>query len=374
MYEDKYLLVEKSTLCSVRAFVEILDLLGMDKETLWGFAGKTCGQKQFMRVDAWQRCEFVSHTERKEEGAHSFKASGDKNVEYTSFNKVDEYKWLVRLEYAITVQSQLGDVREEIEVLKAETQGCEIVTRTDERPAAEEDHFQRDCDLSFIFGCLGKDKAITFNIDRKSKTCKTPRRNEQMEEAEMFAKGLRRFSREVMKRFEKLATLTQQSDKDATPLSEVADRLEEHDILIPVVPLLDEKDGRGVTFSYQDHEVFLGEFLKGTKGLLENLKNLAASVSKSGLPKTTLQFSVNEYKLLALMRLCDQLARLTYLTGETVEAAIEQQVIDSIGEICTAERFNEFMTFHDTKIYRRAFAPKPFVHEVCAEAFASIER
>lgn len=371
-YEDKYQLVEKAMLASLRSLVEILRILGLDKERLWAFVKENEGSTKTLRFCAQQECRSLREVKREVENPHSRRVEGDVNVVEKSFTTVTEYHWRLKLRYRLFVFAGSDPKGKWMDVVQGSLKDSTLVTMTQNKPAEEVQQYEKDMDLSFFCSCLHPPDVVSFKIDRTAKSCKTPRRNEQMAKAEAFYEQWDSFGYFLCEPFVRIRGLKVVAYNKSQV--ETLKKLISERSFLPSVPLLDkslEGNDKGVTFSNKDYDGFIAEFVRQINETLDGLDETVKAVLDYEEPKGP-QLGFEDLKFLALILLCENVAAMTRFTADAVEEAIRNQIIEAIGEECTPEMFTEYMVFHDTKMYKKAFAPKPFSYEV-SYAFIYVE-
>lgn len=213
-YDDKYILAALLTNTSLAAQICALEQLGLDGKNLVKVCNWVHKDKHdvILRFEARDSCTFMKAEDVKQvtcekstEEKKSFwmglmdpnpenSASADKVV-----NHVKEYHWKVEVNYRIIVFSEDDPESKTIE-LEVGNKSKTIITPVVEHspPIAKRTvHPNIDADLTWFLKMISpEDKVCQFAIDKSArdengmKTCKTPRRNKNVDEAYEFYKTL----------------------------------------------------------------------------------------------------------------------------------------------------------------------------------------
>lgn len=206
-----------------------------------------------------------------------------------------------------------------------------------------------------------KQNAYAFSIDRSLESCRTPRRNDNINRAMEFHTRLHQWCTSVI---QYLNTIYVSTDDDiACKLRESA--LEhartnpDEETLLALVPLFE--NSTVISGATVDH------LLEADQSTIEKkIVDLTYLASRSSSSETndTYGFSVQEATLEFLLRRMQRAIEQHSLNVDYVEDLLREQLIRAIGRELTSEDFDLFMASHYKAIFRPEFATRPFSHAV----------
>jgi len=416
-YQDKFDLAALLTNTFLLAYMNVLERLGLTSEqfaTLDQWVHEN-NQTVTLRLQATQTCEFVQHKEVDVEvgnthvvqetstaggtgggGCLGMRRRSSKtkttSVETTVTTKVQEYHWNVGLDYQLMAFAG-ADPESEMSIILQRRQAYSplIIKGTEKAPFAKSmDHAPIDLNLTFFLKNTNARKGICqFVIDRSDPTkCKTPRRNEQIDQAVQFAERVADFSSDVRDFF--VHTIEQQifDDRVAPTHYDHQAKLRQvsvEELFYPILPLMDPPQrGREAATSACTNDVDPQESLllrlstvqhddspllsQGDldKFLQEQIRTLedADQLAKRQFDGTGIVSHV-EASLVVLSIHGDKLAEQYQLAVEYIEHMLKQQLIAAIGKEMKTSDLDEFMSFHyQHKLYGENYAPTPFCYAI----------
>jgi len=237
----------------------------------------------------------------------------------------------------------------------------------------------------------GNVRSPSFGINRKLKTCKTPRRNVDVEGALTCFLSIFSWQESVSKYFRDIGHLQTTEKLDMASLNDSG-------VFVPIVPLLiqDQKKAKNLkskenenddmSESEEEEEVDeqsgARQLSKSERIKFVNEEKRSIGYKLEQLAKTFPDnhdlVTVNEANFLCVLA---HIASICVLYGQTVdyiEHMLQQQLIAAVGKIIGAKEFGEYMEFHNRKLFGEQYAPKPFVYAVrrpdhCPEGLLAIE-
>jgi len=406
-YEDKYALAEYVTNSGIAAVLHVLERFGLDSTKLqtllqWVQDEQKTVTLSFRMED---RCalereseveQVVTTTTRSpqinvttETTTTSTTAEGPANDSTTTtsisadtrmVHKIKQYHWQVNVNYALAVYPG-NDTTAAIE-LQARNMTRSIVTSgglvrpfqavaPPQPPIVEHTiHNPLDVDITWIFTVLNRQAGVCqFAIDKSLAACKTPRRNPQVEQAvefqhqlQQFANRLkqllsRRLEREIMSKHNPAPSLSPGSVHPETLEGELLlshGTNAEETIFHPILPLMEN----GTVLPPDETGALLDAHSQSMDQMLQNLAQVFPDPKKPKLA-TTAEAGIS---LLChnLSTLCQQyLCSINY-----VEGLLTQQLTQAIGKAVGARELDQFLQFHNQKLFAPAYAPRPFTYAI----------
>ena len=261
-YEDKYALATLLTNTALAANKNVLEQLGLCKEHLetaiqWVHRDK---KTVTMRFAAVRTCNFVDAEEvkvirghdqlqlHKEEAVESQHQHQEPRIttttttmpKYKVMDNVKEYRWKLKVSYTLRIFP--GTNQDHNSIMLQSRQSSTIITKTGSKrpPFTQEtlNYPQLDMDLTwFLQNISPETKYFQFAIDRSDPlTCKTPRRNKQIDQAIDFYKSLKGFFEKFSQQIKGSSFLVL-SRKNCTPPLHKTHR---EKLFNPILPLFED--------------------------------------------------------------------------------------------------------------------------------------
>jgi hypothetical protein len=430
-YADKYLLAECVLNVAVAAEVTALQALGLSDALLKkALEWSRKGQAVTLRLKAEHRCEFDREVKREEEGNTEVvtKLVGVFKRTDKIITTIVEFFWNFSFEFELLLfpGNNAGDgIR-----LLTRAGKSEIKTSSKETPrpqVAIKDTL--DLNLTWLLQHIDHETlGSRFSIERGHKDCRTPRRNRDVALALAFFQESRSWSSGVRSYFvDDLYGAQQPQDLDMTAINVAS-------VFLPVVPLFEpasskkkaasatpaiagpaataalppgQKSPRVVKTGDEGGFGMLRSSLKAaSKDLAVPYSAPAAAASDSPLlgeedldallqeQKRSLEEKVASLgKVFAagakLVTVVEATVATVALHQETlaeavfdglnyVEEMLRKQIVAAIGKEVQPMDFAQYMLFHNRKLFKDEYRPKPFSHAVrrpqhCPEGVVSIE-
>ena len=146
----------------------------------------------------------------------------------------------------------------------------------------------------------------------------------------------------------------------------------QQDIFCPVLPLLENRaalavtDGAGAgaaptkVLSQQDFDAFLTEH---RRTLDAKLKSLVATFPSGTEAATVLISAADATTRLLMLQMSDIVNRYKDAVGY-IEYMLYSQLEAAVGKVVKAKDFNEFMQYHNKRLFQSAYSPQPFCYSV----------
>jgi ubiquitin len=316
-----------------------------------------------IQLVAEERCKFVKKVVREEESKTKHVtewSDGDKRT-YKTVTTIEEWIWTFTVEYKLV--GYCGADPDKRVVLQGRTGSVEIVTTSDKSPRPEV-RVVDPIDVNITW--LLRD-AAAFKIDRAAKSCRTPRRNGDVEAALRAFEALHGWCARVASYFQSSVFSAQALDKlDMGAINGSG-------VFVPFVPLMLPPTGAqksGALLPAQDQEAFIGEQKRSLEAKLTALGKAFADEKKL--------VTGAEAMLLSAAAHVQQIAVRYSHCVDYVEFMLEQQLVAAVGKVLQPKDFGEYMQFHARRLFAPAFAPKPFVYAIrrpdhCPEGLLTID-
>jgi len=403
-YSDKYGLANSMTNTAVIAFMNILERLGLTKEVLRKI---DVSKPTTLRFKCSDSCKFlkeqtvdvplptVVESTEEAETTGSFLGKTKKSTVSQVVKRVQEFHWEVEVKWEISVYS--GTNVEERRILDGRTSSTILIVQSSKQDPplpAHRDHRPLDVSLTWLLKQIDiENMAAHFTIDTQDETTKTPRRNQQVEDAISFSAEMKKWMDRVRSRFAiqyELDFINKHNPARPSPIPPEGNpkrlkHLTGDFIFVPVLPLMEEAGSDksmeektpGVTsrslLSFEASEVddesvsrrvlsitdltrLLNEQVRTLEETQESLQN-----SYPGRQPAKL-ISVAEASICVLC--CHSMAVCSayFSSLQYIEEMLENQLVAAIGKRVTSDDFGQFIKYHNANILDPA--PRPFCHAI----------
>eukprot|EP00980_Cylindrotheca_fusiformis_P017289 scaffold5347_cov130-Cylindrotheca_fusiformis.AAC.11 len=431
-YEDKYALVDTMTNTLIASAMTIFEKLGLSNEMLMVILTKVHDEKRTISLHFQldQTCTFDKQTERKvvlaetEIERHHTSGSGIAGGLFNSHSEenvkvkttVQEYHWNVTTPYQLYLQ--MGDDETRIQLMSRNDKRANLIVsggshssssrRRDDDDDSSKNTRQRpspppidstshrfQVDLTWLFQQIildddnhdhgtqeekkkkKKQPFSNFSIDRLAETCKTPRRNQQIEKAFQFHEQYRSWMYKVSDIFSHLDHVivgsggsSFETDDDETSTATTLHDAEvalKH-VFIPIIPLFENS----AVLPSSDFDLFLSKHRSSLDEFVNDMKR-SKKFSRSSF------VSQEDAIVVGLLKHLQEVILSWSETVDYVEDTLRNQLIQAIGKELTAEDFDKFIGHYSKTIFAENYAPRPFSYAVRREdhypdGMVSIER
>lgn len=369
-YEDKYTLAESIVTTGASAYLKTLTALGMTEEHLASMREwAASGQVVTLRFTATEECQFDKETVHKEESptvvverTGGLLGSSKKSTKVVTKTKAFLHKF--SSSWRVVAFKGVDPVAPTCEL--AQRKGvAQIVTTTREAPKpATMVRPNIDVDITWLLKNTGKELPVSFAIDRDAKTCKTPRRNDDVDTVLTANGSLALWANRVANYFRTnvfphAGPNSHRSTEDKVPLESINDA----EIFVPVLPIFeksaeDDASDASVVFSSADVVALLAEQTRSMQEKMQKLGSEFAAADSEAL------VSVREAGAVAMMCHVTTLAEALTDGVNYIEHMLLTQLESALGKHVESKDFVECMQFHDTKLYTQDCAPRPFCYAV----------
>eukprot|EP01122_Echinamoeba_exundans_P006772 TRINITY_DN1971_c0_g2_i1.p1 TRINITY_DN1971_c0_g2~~TRINITY_DN1971_c0_g2_i1.p1 ORF type:complete len:992 (+),score=172.24 TRINITY_DN1971_c0_g2_i1:130-3105(+) len=381
-YSDKYALAEYLTNSALAAQLNVLEALGVTEKILHKLVQWSEKRSVTLRFKAEEKCEFDREETRKVESAteHVTEVSsffGTSKRTEKVITKITEYFWRFSVEYEI-VAFEGSDSSDAVK-LQGRLGKCETITTTNVTPHPQVRVLPHiDVNITWLLQHINSsDGVFNFRIDRSDAAkCRTPRRNPEVDSS------LRQFS--LIKNWalsvdSYLWTVFGKQDKHNYDLSSI----KAPSIFVPVQPLFENLSGKAISAKEAPASAALVAFPEVSASptgavvlprvdvnsfLWEQKRSLSECMSNFSklfpAPKEAKLISTSEAAIVALMQHTVVLSDHFTDCIDYIEDMLYKQFVSAIGKIVTPVDFTNFMRFHNRKLFKTAFEPRPFCHAI----------
>ncbi|CAK9078298.1 unnamed protein product [Durusdinium trenchii] len=375
-YQDKFHLVEKVSQLTLASQVNCLSTLGLRDDAL----AQACrraheGAQVSLRFKSQEKCSFLREETRQEEDPRKVVnevSMGGLSMGITSktVTKVTEFFWKLEVSYELEVYRGVGAESSDRLQLLARPAEEELKTSSKVLPHPESNVACRQevnitCLLRHLNGESSSMRSPTFRIDRGTQSCKSPRRNAEVEELVAYFTQLAQWAARVG---HYLVELQGKVAQGKPPPSTYGGAL-----LVPSLPLFAkgaaadhgsaatgelvvlgedaETKGESPTLAASECNLLLSE---EARRLAEKRQNIIETIPDRGV------FTAAEAYLAVCLAHCNDVLLHWNESMAYVEQLLRDQLIAAIGKEVTPEDFGAYMRFHYRKLFLDAYQPQPF--------------
>jgi hypothetical protein len=421
-YNDKFLIAEFLVKTAIACFMNCLSSLGLSEGDLSVLLAWSACLDVTLRLEVDEKCVFEKEATRDVEDATRFQTevAGFSLTTSKLVTTVTEYFYLFTARYELVAYRGVGDSAADRIVLQSRSSEQSIVTssKTCPYPRATNTHFELN--ISWLLRRIDPQLTrATFSIDRDRDDCHTPTRNEEvslglaffLQSVKWCSKVLRYF---VDTLFEvQLSYSLSRVRQDLTSIETTID-----DVFHPVWPLVSDDasdltpqsttqlqseieveprvktssneltdasskvvgmiDGGirsivscSATMTLTDPLVnqLLSEQMRSLQAKLDSLISLfppstPCPSDNSGTSYGKAIISVSEAKLLVILMHMADLSRQLHSSIHSIEIMLRDQLVAAVGKTLQASDFTSYMRYHNRKLFKEEYQPRPFSHAV----------
>ncbi|CAE7701571.1 PP5 [Symbiodinium necroappetens] len=383
-YEDKYLLVEGVTNAAVASQLNSFGALGLTLEHVQKLQERSKDKVVSFQFSAEEACSYLREETREEEAPtrqiENISIHGTLQAAFTSkvVTKITEYFWKFEAKYELVAIRGVGGTADDRLCLMTRAGQAELVTSTKQspRPEVKKPAVNLQVDVNWLFRSLKSDKAVPgFTVDRLAKQCKTPRRNEDVQQAYNHCERVAVFAKQVSSYLSGLFQVQTAAKKSL----DLAALRGDDSIFSPVLPVMvqssqaaiedlgpssealilveavREEAQSNVQLTIQDSNRLLEEEVRTLK---QKQNDLVEAFPEEGIATRAEAFAV--VSLLHVARVCSSWADAVGY----VEGMLRKQLAAAIGKEVSPADFAAYMRFHYRKLFHDSFLPKPLCFSV----------
>eukprot|EP01128_Nolandella_sp_AFSM9_P006116 TRINITY_DN3077_c0_g1_i1.p1 TRINITY_DN3077_c0_g1~~TRINITY_DN3077_c0_g1_i1.p1 ORF type:complete len:991 (+),score=265.41 TRINITY_DN3077_c0_g1_i1:35-2974(+) len=367
-YDDKYLLADYLTNTTIASQLNALEFLGLNTQTLSTLRGWAQNRSVTLRLKAEETCTFLREVTREEESKDTHVTEWNVGITRKSkiVTKITEWFWKFEVSYELFAYK--GSDIETMVKLVGRTGSLELKTTSDATPYPKSVvRPSIDLNLTWFLNQINDSGKMTFQIDRKKKTCHTPRRNAQIEKALTSASEFFQFAEKVRSYFHSHVY----SFRSHLPQDQVFDlsSLNDSSLFIPVVPFFEDPSGRskkkskGVVVSGVLPVDFLNPFLdEQRRSVEEKFTELVKTFAKDD--KSHKLHTIVEAKLTVISLHLKSISEAFSWGIDYIETMLRNQLIAAIGKVVGPVDFSNYLKFHNRKLFKQQYQPKAFCYAI----------
>eukprot|EP00005_Dracoamoeba_jomungandri_P004063 CAMPEP_0174252518 /NCGR_PEP_ID=MMETSP0439-20130205/1954_1 /TAXON_ID=0 /ORGANISM="Stereomyxa ramosa, Strain Chinc5" /LENGTH=954 /DNA_ID=CAMNT_0015333069 /DNA_START=71 /DNA_END=2935 /DNA_ORIENTATION=+ len=387
-YKDKYLLANFLTNTAFASQLTCLQSLGLSSSDLITLIEWATSRSVTLCFTAEERCKFDREVTREVESPTKYvketvSTSGNKTKTHKIVTTVTDYYWKIDIEYELFAYRG-NDIDDKVVFQGRKGQITKITSsKSSPRPAVT----VRDpikVNITYLLSNLvlgeGEDSkpTLNFSIDREDECCRTPRRNIDTDNALSHFNYFYSWCGSLHSYF--TSTLFPVENDHNLDLSSI----NANDMFVPVVPLFEDKsDSLKLKGSEMEGESLA---LVSTSNVLDMCSDskVSAPLNDIGLFLTEEEQTI-ERKLVAIGKIFPDNKKIVTVAEANmlvillharecaqhfsdginyIEHMLRTQLIAAIGKIVGPKEFAEYMTYHQRKLYRTAYRPRPFCYAI----------
>ncbi len=379
-YCDKFSLATWATSVTAMGLLNALEPIGLAPEIVEKYRemhenGKTVNMHYEYKTSA----TFIKKTEKEvDSGRKSVteKTGGIFGTKTTTTTKVihtvKEYHWTITSTWKLSLYTG-AEIKTDTETVLFNRNGTYDlkVVGTERNPL----HGRSRADtlkipFNWILGLLNGNGNLEFKIDRGKDTCKTPVRNENVEEALKFFASFKKFITTAPSYAMTIGGIEMDQAKDDTFRSlgnGFKDMIEK--VSLPVFPFMekrtandddndDSSSSNSVLMKIEDVHKILAQQKKDLLNIVNETSKLVPSSEDGNL------VTEKEVLFLLISMHIQQMCGNHSDTIHYIETMLYDQLKKAVGKEITGKAFDEYMRFHNQKIYREEYLPKPFCYAI----------
>mmetsp|Transcript_39995 Transcript_39995/g.94934 ORF Transcript_39995/g.94934 Transcript_39995/m.94934 type:complete len:941 (+) Transcript_39995:62-2884(+) len=369
-YSDKFALANMLVRLAVSSIFQGLAELGISDRHLSTLLEWSTDKTVSLRLKADDKCTFVGAMVREEESSTKrdsvLSADGVSVGSSTkTVKRVTEYVWQYEARYSLVSFCSVGsNVADQITIRNREYTHT-ILTGAKTNPRYEHHVYpETDVDISWLLRHLNAsdlaDRSVRFDINRNSDTCRTPRRNSDMQEAFYHLDLLKAWSASVQRVFfRELFPVTQLGvnvDEKWLDLTDMTAK----GVFVPVLPLFvqdtDAAELGQLTFNPADVASFLDHTCQS---LTSKVAGVQSRLAEPGGIITEAEACI----CICVDHIIEVVSALTQ-SVDYIEHMLRLQLYAAVGNEITSADFAAFDRFHSRKLFIDDAQPLPFSYAI----------
>jgi hypothetical protein len=375
-YDDKFGLAEFLVNSTIASNFQSLESLGLDKKGLQQLKEWAKTRSVTLRFQSTETCEFDREEKRKVESATqyetTYKNSDGRESKWTdkTVTTIIEFFWKLKISYEL-IAYEGNDPKKKVILLshsgKVERMTSEKVTphpATTVVPSI-------DVNITWLLKNISDSFQSSFSIDRTAKSCHTPRRNDQVAVAINFFEDFNNWADRMVAYFN---TIYPKFPKNTRNLG----LIKADSVFIPVQALFEANQRLGadpgssglVSVAANAQQKLPGPVLLAigdTNAFLQEEKRTYAELKgemETSFPDDGTFLTFKQVLIHIANSHIKDVTSHTVNSVNYIEDMLHKQVVAAIGKEVTAVDFVNYMKFHNRKLYKREFEPKPFSYAI----------
>lgn len=360
-YADKYSLAEYLTNSTLAASLHVFSLLGFNDSNMremikWNDQE---GKSVSLRVIIEEKCVFVKETKREEEGDKQYVTNIEKSGYFGAAKEkitskvvttITEYHFTVYVSFKLVAYKGVGRTADSFIILQERISEQNLIRQSKQLPYPEISVKDFDVNITWLLKQYDPTSLITrFSIDRTSKECNTPVQNNAIKLSFNFFNDLSNWTLDIYKYL---------NDKIYKIYTNLID-IETSGIFIPISPLFKDNTEDGSDNVILENSIVNSLLLEHKRSLDEKCKTVLKLFSTP--PKDSVTSILNPpdvINILVFLHLKD-LVRYYLESVFFIEVMLRKQLISAIGKQITPADFTEYMCYHNRKLFKEQYRPKP---------------
>ena len=397
-YSYKYLIADYLGHSAIICYVNSLMKMGLSPADLSFLVSYSKNADISLRMEVNKTCNFLKEVKRDVVQAtkHSIEVSGVGVISSELITTVTDHVYHFKTSYELVAYRGVGDKIDDRIILQSRSSQQSVVTTSKTNPYPESSKNQIDVNISWLLRCIVEETSkVSFSIDRELADCHTPARNRQVSSALDFFRRFRMWSSSVYRYFMNDLFQVQKIFGANTFLLDLT-VINSRDVLVPVVPLVfdtltgdttkakvlkivEEVENPAqvpisseigspdtmsstvtttVTLTGAVVSQLLSEQARSLEEKCEEMAKMFPSSSFTDI------ISAAEAKLLVVLLHMNDVAE-HYADGiQHIENMLRDQLVAAVGKTLTADHFTDYMRYHNRKLFKEAYQPRPFSHAV----------
>ena len=371
-YDDKYSIAAWSTSLSCIGLLNTLEMIGVTPDILEKYRqhhvnGKVVNMQFYNKPSATflrkEEKQVDSGTTKVEETTNFLgnKSTKTKKIVHT----ITEYYWKVVDEWKITLFVGSDSTNEETTIFSRAEGTYELkVVGSENNPIKHFREGVKKLKMNFLLNLLNGEKGqLEFKIDRSKDSCRTPRRNEDVKTAFVFMNEFRQFFQYVYTNLQ--STTRIESDKVHDNMKDLYSIIQNESVkkALPTGPIM-ERDGEnrlGIMMKMEDVHSILMQHTKDLTNVISKIESITQDEEKYIYNKLMTSY---EAKTMFIALHLTVIAKRWMDTMQDIENMLYKQLRDAVGKEISTTSFNEYMRFHNQKMYNEENLPKPFCYAI----------
>ncbi|KAL7569633.1 hypothetical protein ACA910_008291 [Epithemia clementina (nom. ined.)] len=348
-YEDKYSLVEFVTMNTWHSLADAFHAIGLLNFT--DLHQKNANASDlFLHSKAKTDCDMIAEEEVEvRDNKVKYEVNGKYSETFTRSHFVTQYTWKVTESYEIYLCfgscKNKNNVEGKQDLARSRTMSSTVVTTSKSKPTQCPKIFTLDpINISWLLKRFSPG-GFKFKINRNVESCKTPRRNDDVEAVLKHHDSLIDWLTHMEKYFHSIYIPPQY--EGSTLKNEILQR--EVDWL-SVVPLFENS----TVLTPDRLELLHKNEQNSLKSMLENAVELFPD-SASGAMVSSVEAS-----LLIVLKHMKLVLWMHRQSTELVEKMLREQLVQAIGKEIGPQDFLQYMNFHSKNFFTHEFSPQPF--------------
>eukprot|EP00505_MAST-04D_sp_SCG-Rhode-Island_P001033 Stramenopile-MAST_4_protein_1033 len=370
-YDDKYNLAAWTTSIAGMATFNVLEIVGFTPDILeqalkWSNQGKSVT----LRLHGEETCTFVGETTREVKSAQKHVTTNTLFGQTTTetVTTVKESTFALTSSWEICLFNQTEFPRGTIPLAKrsGSINITQVSSKNPPYPLTKSMPYV-DLSLNWFLGLFNGNGQMEFRIDRSVDSCRTPRRNNDIDQAFHFFGSLKDWASRLGFTMEARVEIDYKvlaSSENPNGGIDLAGYVHGGDSFVPIVPLMEEttnaEEGTVTArcLTAADTHAFLS---RQKQALADKIAKASAVVASPEEGKLVSRSEIQA--AIAAMEL-QQISHMFGQSLEYIEGMLYQQLSAAIGKAVDWKEFEDYMNYHYQQLFREEFLPKPFCYSI----------